>query len=373
MQGLSGQREPDEKPIGRQRPPALDELPYRIVCPVQRKTVDDQIVGSLPQWLDVFILNDTGVVQDVLRPDTGKRCHKSGAFEDFFNQKQPILNLISGGLLQDKIRPLGALTIAGEGYCVGHSRRFRHGREDRFGMGFVQTALAAIYPPLCIGCGTAVDVELGLCGPCWRDTPFIGGVVCQSCGIGLPGTSDDDELCDDCMQRPRPWAKGRAIFEYDGIGRRLVLGLKHGDRHEIATSAATWMMNAAQDILEPNMLVAPIPLHWMRLLKRKSNQSALLANVLAKKAGLSYSPDLLIRPKATRSLDGLNKAQRFEMLSGSIAVHPKRRSQIAGRPLLLVDDVMTSGATFEAATHACHAAGAQSVSVLALARVTKPA
>ena len=103
---------------------------------------------------------------------------------------------------------------------------------------WIQTPLSLIFPPRCLGCGTMVDSDFGLCGPCWRDTPFIGGTVCDACGAPMPGQSDSHEIaCDDCMKTPRPWAMGRAVLLYKGRGRQMVLSLKHGDQTQIANPA----------------------------------------------------------------------------------------------------------------------------------------
>jgi ComF family protein len=171
----------------------------------------------------------------------------------------------------------------------------------------------------------------------------------------------------------RPWDQGRAALEYRDIGRKLVLGLKHGDRHDVVRPAARWMARVARPILRDDMLIAPVPLHWLRLLKRKFNQSALLGNALARETGLECCPDLLLRQRATPSLDGKTRDDRFATLKAAITLHPRRRHRIAGRSVLIVDDVMTSGATLAAATDACRAAGARHVAVLVLARVAKDA
>jgi ComF family protein len=235
----------------------------------------------------------------------------------------------------------------------------------------LQTALHMLYPPRCVCCGEMVESDFGLCGPCWRDTPFIEGLTCDLCGTPLPGTSDQAEICDDCRRIARPWSHGRAVFLYRDNGRRLVLALKHGDRHDIVRPAAKWLARAAAPLAEKDMLIAPIPLHWSRLIKRRFNQSALLAQALAKEMSLAYCPDLLIRPGRTASLEGKTLDQRFATVQGAIAAHPKRRHRMAGRHVLLVDDVMTSGATMAAAAEACLQAGARDVSALALARVAK--
>ena len=236
----------------------------------------------------------------------------------------------------------------------------------------MQSALRLFCPPQCLTCETLVDSAFGLCGPCWRETPFIYGLVCNKCGAPLPGEDDDDDiLCDDCMSIPRPWARGRAAMVYRDNARKLVLALKHGDRPELARPAARWMARVAAPILRPDMLVAPVPLHWTRLLRRRYNQAALLGRDFAVKSGLSFCPDLLVRHGRTQTLEGLGRDARFAQLSGKIALHRKRRHRIAGRRVLLVDDVMTSGATLATAAEACLEGGAAQVDILVLARVAK--
>lgn len=232
----------------------------------------------------------------------------------------------------------------------------------------MQAALHLIYPPQCINCEGQVATDFGLCGPCWRETPFITGLVCDKCGAPLTGNSDRVEYCDDCLTIARPWERGRAALIYRGTARTLTLALKHGDRMDLARPAAQWLVRAALPLLEPDMVVAPIPLHWLRLIKRRYNQAALLAAGLAQLRRLDHCPDLLQRHHATPAQSGGRDA-RFANMAGAIRVHPRRAVQ--GRNVLVVDDVMTSGATFAAAAEALLAAGAAKVTVLALARVVK--
>lgn len=238
----------------------------------------------------------------------------------------------------------------------------------------MQSALRLLFPPQCISCGEPTDADFGLCGTCWRQTPFITGLVCDRCGTPLPGEDEGRaEACDDCLVIARPWDRGRAALVYRDNARRLVLALKHGDRLDLARPAGEWLMRAAQPILREGMLAAPVPLHWTRLFRRRFNQSALLSRALAGAARLDHCPDLLLRTRRTASQEGRDREGRFANVAGAIRIHPRHRHRLAGRDVLLVDDVMTSGATFAAAADACLGAGAASVSVVTLARVAKDA
>lgn len=239
-------------------------------------------------------------------------------------------------------------------------------------LGGIQFGLDTLYPARCLGCGDVVDSDFGLCGACWRDTAFIGGTICDGCGTPLPGdTSDQGEVmhCDQCMTAPPPWVQGRAALLYRDTGRKLVLALKHGDRQEIAQPAGLWMAHALRDIVPKHALILPVPLHWHRMIRRRYNQSGLLAKALARRLQMDWAADVLQRVRSTPSLDGLNREQRATALMDAIRVNPRRRHRIVTRPVLLVDDVMTSGATLGACTLACKEAGAGPVQVVTLARV----
>ncbi|MBE9635975.1 ComF family protein [Salipiger mangrovisoli] len=231
-------------------------------------------------------------------------------------------------------------------------------------------ALRLVYPPRCLICGGLVESDHGLCGPCWRDTPFLGGLCCDLCAAPLPGRSDAAEQCDACRAQERPWQKGRAALLYRDNGRKLVLMLKHGDRTDIAGPAARWMARDLRGLAE-GALVVPVPLHLRRHLRRRYNQSALLGAALALELGLGHMPDALRRIRATPALDGKGREARFAVLDGAIQPSARGRTALAGRKVLLVDDVMTSGATLSAASRACIEAGATQVVVSVLARVAK--
>jgi ComF family protein len=236
----------------------------------------------------------------------------------------------------------------------------------------LQDALHLLYPPQCVLCDERVTTDFGLCATCRRETPFIGGLVCDKCGTPLLGEADSHvACCDECMVNERPWSKGRAAIAYAENGRKLALALKHGDRMDLARPAAQWMLNAAKSIVTPEMLVVPIPLHWTRLFKRRFNQSALLGRAFAKLARLDHCPDLLLRVRATPSQENRNQEARFANLDRALTINPRHQRMVRDRHILLIDDVMTSGATFGAATLACLGAGARDVTVLALTRVQK--
>ncbi|MCU0815153.1 MAG: ComF family protein [Cypionkella sp.] len=238
----------------------------------------------------------------------------------------------------------------------------------------MQAMLHLVYPPQCIACDAMVTTDFGLCGQCWRETPFITGLVCDLCGTPLMGHPSVAPVhCDDCLRIARPWSRGRAATTYGGTARDVVLQLKHADRTDLARPAGDWMLRAAGPILEPGMIVAPVPLHWTRLLRRRFNQSALLSSQVAEGAGLIHLPDLVRRRRNTGSQEGRDREGRFANVADAFMVRPRYKARIEGRHILLVDDVMTSGATLASVAEACLAAGAIEISILTLSRVAKDA
>ena len=236
-------------------------------------------------------------------------------------------------------------------------------------------ALRLVYPPQCLGCGAPVSDEGGLCARCWQDAGFITGSACDGCGVPLPddgtGGPAGGLVCDDCAVVVRPWAAAAAALVYDGTGRRLVLALKHGDRPDLAPALGRWLAVVAAPLLRDGTVIVPVPVHPRRLLRRRYNQAALLAAQVARAHGLPHRPAALRRLRHTPMQDHRSVADRFANQQGAIAIVPREASRLDGRPVLLVDDVMASGATAAAAAQALHAAGAGPVSVAVLARAVK--
>lgn len=235
----------------------------------------------------------------------------------------------------------------------------------------LQRALSLVYPDQCVLCEARVEERGGLCAECWRKTPFLTGLVCDACGVSLPGTDSGQVLCDDCLAMPRPWASGRAALSYRDAGRRVVLALKHADRLDLVPACAEWMARAGRPLLTGDTVLVPVPAHWTRLLTRRYNQAAELCRGLSKVTGLEAVPDALIRTRRTPKQDGMTVDERFANMAEAIRPNPKTMDRVRGRRICLVDDVMTSGATLATATAALYAADADRVCTLVLARVEK--
>lgn len=229
-----------------------------------------------------------------------------------------------------------------------------------------------VYPPTCPACRDETAEEGGLCPPCWREIVFIAGPICDTCGVPVYADTVGRITCDACAHAPPVWSRGRAAVVYDGAGRRLILALKHGDRLDIAPLLGSWMARAGADIAEFD-LIAPTPLHWSRLVKRRFNQAGELARAAAVTMGRkdALALDLLTRHRRTTTQDGKSRNARYANVTGAFDVSDGWRDKIRGKEVLLVDDVLTTGATLSACAEACLQAGAMNVNVLAFARVAR--
>jgi predicted amidophosphoribosyltransferase len=231
-----------------------------------------------------------------------------------------------------------------------------------------------LWPPVCAGCGAETADALGLCAACFAATPFISGPVCDRCGLPLPGGGAED-VCDACLHAPPAWRRARAAALYEGAARRAALALKHGDRLDVAEAAAVWMLRAGGALVTEADLVAPAPLHWTRLFLRRANQSAELARAILRRAGRPEAAayDLLTRARRTPSQEGRTRVARIANVAGAFRVTPRWSARVRGARVLLIDDVLTTGATLSACAAALSDAGAARVDALVLARVAREA
>lgn len=237
--------------------------------------------------------------------------------------------------------------------------------------------LDAVLPPLCLGCNEIVGEPGGLCAVCWQGFNFVSAPHCACCGTPFEEDLGPEALCAGCLARRPRYNRARAALIYDDHSRRLILPFKHGDRTDIARACGSWMARAGAELLASADIVAPVPLHWRRLFMRRYNQAALLARVVVRdldssnKVGLA--PDLLRRHRWTGSQTGLRAKERRHNVREAFDVHPHWRGEVVGKRILLVDDVLTTGATVEACSRVLEHAGAECVDVLTLARVIRPA
>lgn len=233
-------------------------------------------------------------------------------------------------------------------------------------------AIGLVYPPTCVACGGATGQPHALCAACWRGLRLIERPYCER--LGTPFALDlgiGSLLSPGAIAEPPVFGRARAVAVYDGTARDLVHRLKYGDRLDLARTMGRMMASAGREVLDEAELILPVPLHGLRLWRRRFNQSALLARAIGGIAGKPCELHALVRVKATRPQVGLTRAQRAANLQGAFRVADRARSRIAGRRLLLVDDVSTTGATGNAAARVLLRAGAAGVDLLTFATVTR--
>ena len=240
--------------------------------------------------------------------------------------------------------------------------------------GFAGWTLAAgadlIVPPCCLVCQAPLSAHHLLCAACWREVHFIRPPLCDVLGVPLPFDTGERMVSAAAAARPPSYDRARAVAHYSGAMRALVHGFKYADRHDARVLFGRWLAEAGGDLLADADLLVPVPLNRWRLLWRRFNQSAILAQELSRQTGVALELRLLRRVRSTRTQVGLTRDQRQRNLAGALRVPDRYRRRLEGRNVLLVDDVITTGATAEACARTLKRAGAARVDVLALSLVT---
>ncbi|RYE31819.1 MAG: ComF family protein [Hyphomicrobiales bacterium] len=229
--------------------------------------------------------------------------------------------------------------------------------------------IGIVYPPACIACQAATGEAQALCPACWRGIGFIERPYCERLGTPFPVDLGAGLLSPAAIADPPVFARARAVCRFDGTARELVHRLKYGDRVELSLTLGRMMAQAGRELAADAELVLPVPLHRTRLWRRRFNQAAVLARAVSRETGLPLATTALARIRRTRQQVGLTRAQRADNLQGAFHVPVAMRSLVEGRRILLVDDVLTTGATVNAASRALLRAGASAVDVLTFARI----
>ena len=224
------------------------------------------------------------------------------------------------------------------------------------------------FPPRCPLCGEGLLAQSGLCAPCWNELAIPGEPACSLCQRPFPDGVHEGSVCAPCLAAPPRHDGIAAATLYNDASRQLVLSFKRG-RHIALAPLMARLMAAQMHIAGEDWLLVPVPLHRWRLWRRGFNQAALLAREIARVRGMELAVDALVRRKATPMLGGLGAKARVRALSGAIAVNPKQAARLKGANVILIDDVLTSGATSWACVAALKRAGAEKVAIACFARV----
>lgn len=236
----------------------------------------------------------------------------------------------------------------------------------------LKNLLSIVIPPTCPGCHLPVEKDHTICPSCWKDLTFITLPFCDSCAEPLEVSGDLDQtyICGQCRQAPPKFSQTRSLFKYAGLARRLILSLKHGNATHLAFGLAEKACARHSDYIKEADIIIPVPLHWSRLFKRGYNQASLLAKNVAYNCNKPFHATLLQRNRRTPSQGKYGKKARLRNVRSAFNLSKKDQNSIAGKTVLIVDDVMASGATLNACAKVLLTAKAKKVKVLVVAKST---
>lgn len=245
----------------------------------------------------------------------------------------------------------------------------------------IKTSVNVLLPPRCPVSGTVVDAPGMLCSDAWASLLFIAPPYCAQCGVpfefdlsergAVLKKEQQEMMCAACLASAKPYSRARSALVYDEGSRHLILAFKHGDQTHLTLSFGPWLCSCGTEILAGADALIPVPLHWMRLIKRRYNQSALLGEDLRRRTGIPHWPDALHRQRNTPTQGHQNTADRRANVQGAFSLNPVYQDRICGKNLVLLDDVLTTGATAEECARILLKEGARQVDVLTIARVVK--
>ena len=232
-------------------------------------------------------------------------------------------------------------------------------------------ALNALLPPICPLTGEPVATAGAISARGWRELQFVDDPACARCGAPFAIDYGEGSVCAACEADPPVFEQARAALLYNDASHELIVSFKHRDRTDLAPTFANWLARPGRAMIDPDTVIAPTPLHRRRLLARRYNQAALLGEGVARRCGGIYEPRLFERHRATPPQKHLSAAARRRNVAGAFAVRAKKVSLIANRHIVIVDDVLTTGATLSACARVAYRAGAARVDALVVARVVK--